>query len=79
MKIEYSPTANALYLRLRTGRVAETVEIEETVYVDLDDAGQPLGLEFVSADEFLPFLERHAGALELRQDLAALTTIRRAS
>ena len=36
MRIEYSPTAGALYLRLQAGTVAKTVEIEEFVYVDVD-------------------------------------------
>ena len=64
MRIEYSPTARALYLRLRAGRVAETVEVDEVVNVDLDADGAPLGIEFVHVDAFLAFLERRAGALD---------------
>lgn len=72
MRIEYSPTAGALYLRLQAGTVAKTVEIEEFVDVDVDASGQPLGVEFVVAEEFYPFLERHAGALDVPGDLAEL-------
>jgi len=36
MKIEYSPTAGALYVRLQAGTVAKTVEIEEFFYVDAE-------------------------------------------
>lgn len=73
MRIEYSPTAGALYLRLQAGTVAKTVEIEEFV----DASGQPLGAEFVVAEEFDPFLERHAGALDVPGDLAELAASRR--
>lgn len=77
MRIEYSPTAGALYLRLQAGTVAKTVEIEEFVDVDVDASGQPLGVEFVVAEEFDPFLERHAGALDVPGDLAELAASRR--
>jgi len=76
MRIEYSPTAGALYLRLQSGTVAKTVEIEEMVYVDVDANGQPLGVEFVDAEGFFPFLERHAGALDVPGDLADLAARR---
>ena len=77
MRIEDSPTAGALYLRLQSGTVARTVEVEEMVYVDVDASGQPLGVEFVDAQEFLPFLERHAGALDVPGDLAELAASHR--
>ncbi len=62
MKIDYSKTANALYVTLRAGDVSETVEVEDMVYVDVDEGGTPLGVEFVNADAFVPFLRR--GALD---------------
>ena len=77
MRIEYSPSAGALYLRIQSGDVAETVEIEDMIYVDVDADGQPLGVEFVDAQGFLPFLERHAGALDVPHDLAELTASHR--
>jgi hypothetical protein len=40
-------------------------------------SGQPLGVEFVVAEEFYPFLERHAGALDVPGDLAELAASRR--
>jgi uncharacterized protein YuzE len=56
---------NALYIRFMAGKVARTVEWEEMVYVDLDADGHPIGVEFVNADDFVPFLRRHEGSLEL--------------
>lgn len=78
MKIGYSPSGQVLYLRLRSGEVAETVESEALVVVDLDDAGEPLGIDFVVADHLFSFLARHAAGsdglavVELPDGLAAL-------
>jgi uncharacterized protein YuzE len=78
MRIEYSPTGHALYLRFRSGAVAETVEVDELVVVDLDAGGEPLGIEFVVADDLFRFLARHAPApegiamVDLPEGLAAL-------
>lgn len=59
--VRYDADADAMYLRLRDGTVADTVEIEEMVYVDIDADGQPLGVEFVVASDFLAFLTRRDG------------------
>jgi uncharacterized protein YuzE len=61
LRVRYDAEADAMYLRLRDGSVAETVEIEEMVYVDIDEEGHPLGIEFVVASDFLPFLSRRGG------------------
>jgi uncharacterized protein YuzE len=61
-------------VRFRRGKVAETVEVEHMIVVDLDADGQPLGIEFVNADDFLPFLRRHAEPLTLPDDLVATTS-----
>ena len=77
MKVQYSPDVNLLYLEFPPGPVAETIELEEFIYVDLDEQGEPLGVEFVDADDFLPFLQRHAGTLDLPRDIAPLAAARR--
>ena len=61
LRVRYDPEADAMCLRLREGTVADTVEVEEMVYVDVDDEGRPLGIEFVVASDFLSFLTRHDG------------------
>ena len=50
--------ANALYIAIRAGEVVRTIEVTDMVYIDVDADGAPLGIEFVSADEFVPFLRR---------------------
>ncbi len=58
MQFRFDHDANALYIALHEGPVARTIEITDMVYVDVDASGTPLGIEFVSADEFVPFLRR---------------------
>jgi uncharacterized protein YuzE len=61
MQFQFDQDANALYIALHEGPVAQTIEITDMVYVDVDASGTPLGIEFVSADEFVPFLRRLQG------------------
>ena len=70
LRIKYDADADAMYLRLREGSVSETIEIEEMVYVDVDNGGRPLGVEFVVAADFLAFLARHGGEFVLPARLA---------
>jgi uncharacterized protein YuzE len=65
VEFRLDPDVNALYIRLMPGKADRTVEWEEMVYVDLDANGHPIGVEFVNADDFVPFLRRHEGNLEL--------------
>ncbi len=53
MKIEYDPEANALYITLREGRVDHTEEVTESVSVDLDAEGRPVGIEILDVRELL--------------------------
>ena len=65
IRFEYSADENLLYVALGEGPAAETLEVEESVYVDLDADGRPIGIEFLNADDFLPFLLRRGGQLTL--------------
>jgi uncharacterized protein YuzE len=59
------PDVNALYIRFSAGKVVRTLELEAFVYVDIDAQGEPVGLEFVNADDFMPFLRRHDGSVNI--------------
>lgn len=72
MQIRLDADVNALYITLRPGRVARTIEITDTIYVDEDEAGVPLGIEFVNADEFLPFLRDRAGDAAIPAEVRAV-------
>ncbi len=60
MRLRLDRDVNALYVELRPGAVARTIEVTDTVYVDVDADGATLGVEFVDADEFIPFLRDRA-------------------
>ncbi len=53
MKIEYSKDVDALYIRLREAGIADSIDIEEGVTVDLDEGGHIVGIEILDASEKL--------------------------
>ena len=57
MKIEYSKSVDALYIRLREAKIADSKDIEEGVTVDLDENGHIVGLEILDASEKLNMSE----------------------
>ncbi len=54
MKITYDKIADAAYMVLRKGKVAKTVEMSESVIIDLDKKGNLLGIEMLNASKQLP-------------------------
>lgn len=65
MKIELDHDVDALYLRLHSGVVSRTVELTDGVYVDLDESGLVLGVEFLSVQDFTRVVGAHDGLLEI--------------
>ena len=51
MKIEYDQQADAMYIRLRAGTVAESDEVRPGVVLDFDSNGQVLGIEMIDVSE----------------------------
>lgn len=49
MRVEYDPEADAIYIRLRAGEVADSDEVREGVVMDYDADGEVLGIELLSA------------------------------
>lgn len=58
MQFRFDQDANVLYIAVEGGEVARTVEVTDMVHADVDAHGTVRGIEFVSADEFVPFLRR---------------------
>ena len=48
--LTYDREANALYIRFSSNAIAETVELSESIYVDLDQQGDPVGFEVLHAE-----------------------------
>lgn len=42
--------ANAVYIQFSDAEVAETVGVSESVYVDMDSNGEPVGFEILHAE-----------------------------
>jgi len=53
MKIEYSKSVDALYIRLREAKIVDSKDIEEGVTIDLDENGHIVGLEILDASDKL--------------------------
>ena len=51
MKIEYDQQADAMYIRLRAGDVAESEEVRPGVVLDFDTPGQVLGIEMLDVSK----------------------------
>ena len=47
MKIEYNPKADAMYIRFKVGKVAESDEVHPGVVFDFDADGKVLGIEML--------------------------------
>jgi uncharacterized protein YuzE len=47
--VTYSERADALYIRLREGKIARTRSLDDLRMVDLDENGEPLGVELLHA------------------------------
>jgi uncharacterized protein YuzE len=65
MEFQLDRDVNALYIKLRPGKVARTIELTDSVYADMDADDAAIGIEFLNADEFLPFLRAHANDASL--------------
>jgi len=45
--IKYDPGADALYVKLKEGKVADSEEVGKGVIVDYDDKGEVIGIELI--------------------------------
>lgn len=52
-QVKYDPQANALYMRFSDNEIAETLKRSESVYVDVDADGVPVGFEVLDASSSL--------------------------
>lgn len=64
MRISYDPKADALYIRLRPGKIEDSDEVAKGMVVDYDAEGIPLGIEIMGASAIL------GGEREMRVELA---------
>lgn len=74
MRFEFDPGGGAIYVRIRDGEIAETLEMAEPgfgAYLDIDQEGNVLGVEFLSFEEFVELTARSEGKLEVPVKVAS--------
>ncbi len=49
MKIDYDKTADAVYIKIRSGVVKKTARLSHLINADLDKNGKVLGVEILNA------------------------------
>lgn len=51
MKLEYDPSADALYVRLNDNEIIESEQIRPGIVLDYDEAGNVTGIEVLNASK----------------------------
>ena len=51
MKIEYDAKADAIYIRLSSGKIADSDEVRPNVFLDTDENGRVLGIEMLGVSK----------------------------
>ena len=75
MEFQLDRAVNALYIKLGPGTVSRTIELTDSIYVDLVAADAPIGLEFINADEFIPFLRSNADIADIPPQVRELFSV----
>jgi uncharacterized protein YuzE len=82
MRFEDDKEVNALYIYVREiadgAAVARQIELQEGVYLDADQEGRTLGMEFLDLENFREWLERNGGRVEIPEHVRDLKTSGRA-
>lgn len=68
MKINYDKIADALYIRVNTGKVGKTVKLADRLIVDLDKTGNILGMEILGASSQM----HHQRATQFKINIPAM-------
>jgi len=63
MKVVYDPEADILYIMIRDEKVKETRDLDEDIWIDINDRGEIVGIEIWQArkhitSEILEFLRK---------------------
>ena len=54
MKMEYDKDADALYIKLKNGKIKSTMEVDENTIIDLDESNNIIGIEILFIKERNP-------------------------
>ncbi len=51
VSVEYDPSCNAFYIRIKKGKVAESEPLSDNVIVDINQEGEILGIEILGSKQ----------------------------
>ena len=51
MRVQYDPSADAMYIRLADGEVVDSDEVRDGVVLDYDASGRVLGIEVLNLSQ----------------------------
>jgi len=53
MKVRYDPEADILYIFIKEGKIKDTEEIDEDLFVEYDENGNIVGIEIWQAGKYV--------------------------
>ena len=53
MKVRYDPEADILYILIKEGKVKDTEEIDDDLFVEYDEKGNIVGIEIWQAGKYV--------------------------
>lgn len=65
MKLRYYPETDSLYVEFKAGSGAETLEVNDSVIIDIDSRGEVVGLDIDHASKRLDLSELEIEALPI--------------
>ena len=65
MKLRYYPETDSLYVEFKAGSGAETLEVNDSVIIDIDSQGEVVGLDIDQASKRLDLSELEIEALPI--------------
>jgi len=66
MKISYDKIADALYIYLRSGKVAKTKKVTSRLLIDMDRKGNVLGIEMLDVSHQIPSFNLIKAKVEMK-------------
>ncbi|HEV2108086.1 MAG TPA: hypothetical protein VGR16_07470 [Thermomicrobiales bacterium] len=54
-----------LHMHFGDGVAVDTITLADLIYLEIDSEGHPLSLDFVVAEDFLPFIKERGGVFEI--------------
>ena len=65
MKLRYYPETDSLYVEFKAGSGAETLEVNDSVIIDIDSQGEVVGLDIDHASKRLDLSDLEIEALPI--------------